>query len=150
MLMVDADAFKPYNDLFGHHAGDDVLRRVAGCLEALARDLDGVACRWGGEEFAVLLPGLDEAEALRRADALCRAVRALALEHPPGVGGVVTVSVGVASTRPALGGTIKALMADADAALYHAKGDGRDCGRARPRPRPTTPLSLGGRARTSA
>jgi diguanylate cyclase (GGDEF)-like protein len=131
LLMVDADAFKAYNDLFGHQAGDDVLRRVARCLEAFAHERGGVACRWGGEEFALLLRGPSEPEAAEVADELCRSVRGLGLEHPRGVGGVVTVSVGVASTRPSDGGTAQALLADADAALYRAKAEGRDRSRRR-------------------
>lgn len=148
MLMVDADAFKAYNDVLGHEAGDVVLRQVAGCLQALASRHGGEACRWGGEEFAVLLPGLDEGDALLAAESLCQAVRDLELAHPAGAGGRVTVSVGVAATCPAGGGTVKALLADADAALYRAKREGRDCARARPLPRAVVPLPRDDRRRT--
>ena len=142
LLMADADAFKAYNDLFGHQAGDEVLLRVAGCLADLTRRRGGVACRWGGEEFAVVLRGVGEPEALALADELCRAVRTMGLEHPRGVGGVVTVSVGVASARAATDVSTRALLASADAALYRAKGEGRDRSCARPRPRaiPSTPF----------
>ncbi len=128
VMMIDADAFKSYNDLFGHHAGDDVLRRVAGCLDAIASELGGITCRWGGEEFAVLLPGHEETDALLGAETVCRAVRSLGIINPSGVGGRVTVSVGVASVRPALGGSSKESMADAEKALYRAKRDGRNRG----------------------
>lgn len=84
MLMVDADAFKSYNDLFGNHAGDDVLRALAGCLGAVAGDRGGVACRWGGEEFALLLPSLGEADALAAAEALCTTERARRGASPRG------------------------------------------------------------------
>lgn len=135
LLMADADAFKAYNDLFGHQAGDEVLLRVAGCLDAVARRRGGVACRWGGEEFAVVLRGVGEAEAVALADELCSAVRGLGLEHPRGVGSVVTVSIGVAAATPATDLSARALLTGADAALYRAKAEGRDCSRARPRPR---------------
>ena len=135
LLMADADAFKAYNDLFGHQAGDEILLRIAGCLDGLARERGGVACRWGGEEFVVVLRGVGEPEALALADELCRAVRGLGLEHPRGVGGVVTVSVGVATAMPSTDLSTRALLTSADAALYRAKAEGRDCSRARPRPR---------------
>lgn len=140
LLMADADAFKAYNDLFGHQAGDEVLQRVAERLDALARDRGGVACRWGGEEFAVVLRGISESETLALADEICRSVRGLRLKHPCGVGGVVTVSVGVAVATPSAGMSTKALLTGADAALYRAKAEGRDrcCARPRPRPTPTT------------
>ncbi len=138
-LMIDADAFKSFNDIFGHHAGDEVLRRVAACMQALARERGGVACRWGGEEFAVFLRGLDEREATAAADRLCQDVRGLGLKHPHGVGGVVTVSVGVASAIPAAHTSPAAMLASADGALYCAKAEGRDCSRARPRPRLAPP-----------
>ena len=140
LLMADADAFKAYNDLFGHQAGDEILLRIAGCLDGLARERGSVACRWGGEEFVVVLRGVGEPEALALADELCRAVRGLGLEHPRGVGGVVTVSVGVATATPSTDLSTRALLTSADAALYRAKAEGRDCSRARPRLRaiPTT------------
>ena len=136
VLMADADAFKAYNDHFGHQAGDEILLRVAGCLDALAKGRGGIACRWGGEEFAMVLRGVTEPEALALADELCRSVRGLGLEHPRGIGGVVTVSVGVAVAIPSTDASTNALLTGADAALYRAKAEGRDRSRARPCPRP--------------
>jgi diguanylate cyclase (GGDEF)-like protein len=150
LLMADADAFKAYNDLFGHQAGDEVLLRVAGCLAYLTRKRGGVACRWGGEEFAVVLRGVGEGEASALSDELCRVVRGLGLEHPRGVGGVVTVSVGVASASAATDVSTRALLASADAALYRAEGEGRDRSCARPRPRAIRPRrSTNGSARSA-
>ena len=126
LLMVDADTFKSYNDLFGHPAGDGVLQAIAGRLEAGARGRGGLACRCGGEEFVVLIPGCDEARALLVAEDLRAAVEALALPHPLGIGGVVTISVGVASGRPSAGGAGRDLLAASDAALYRAKAAGRN------------------------
>ena len=132
LLMVDADAFKRYNDLFGHQAGDDVLRRVATCLASRVSQQSGLVCRWGGEEFAIFLSGLDGPAAMTLADTLCSAVRALGIAHPDGVDGVVTISVGVASAEASGGGSIESLVAGADAALYRAKAEGRDRSSAAP------------------
>jgi diguanylate cyclase (GGDEF)-like protein len=131
LLMIDADAFKAYNDFFGHQAGDGVLRAIAGTLEEGARARGGLASRCGGEEFVVLLPGLDEAGALATAEALRSAVQALALPHPRAASGVVTVSIGVAVRFPAQGGTGDEALEEADAALYRAKAEGRNCCRIR-------------------
>ena len=132
LLMIDADTFKSYNDLFGHPAGDGVLRAIAGRLDAGARGRGGLACRCGGEEFVVLIPGCDDARALLVAEDLRAAVEALALPHPLGIGGVVTISLGVASGRPSAGGVASDLVAGADAALYGAKAEGRNRCRALP------------------
>jgi diguanylate cyclase (GGDEF)-like protein len=110
--------------------------RVAGCLDALAQDRGGIACRWGGEEFTMVLRGITESEALAMADGFCRSIRELGLPHPRGIGGLVTVSVGVAVATPSKDMSARALLTGADAALYRAKAEGRDCSRARPRPRP--------------
>lgn len=126
LLMIDADAFKAYNDLFGHQAGDGVLRAIAGRLDRVARDLGGLACRCGGEEFILLVPSVTEAGALATAEAARAGVEALALPHPRGVASVVTISVGVSVQRPAAGGTAEGALAEADAALYRAKAEGRN------------------------
>lgn len=126
LLMVDADAFKSYNDLFGHPAGDLVLKAIAGRLDAGARARGGLACRFGGEEFVVVIPGCDERRALLAAEDLRTSVEALALPHPRGIGGVVTISVGVAAAWPSDGGSGHELLAASDAALYQAKAEGRN------------------------
>ncbi len=131
LLMIDADAFKAYNDFFGHQAGDGVLRAIAATLEEGARAGGGIASRCGGEEFIVLLPGLDAAEALAAAEALRAAVQRLGLPHPRSPSGVVTVSIGIAARRPVEGGTGDEALEEADAALYLAKAEGRNCCRLR-------------------
>ena len=131
LLMIDADAFKAYNDFFGHQAGDGVLRAIAATLEEGARAGGGIASRCGGEEFIVLLPGLDAAGALAAAEALRAAVQKLGLPHPRSASGVVTVSIGVSARHPAAGGTGDEALEEADAALYRAKAEGRNCCRVR-------------------
>ena len=127
VLMIDVDHFKRYNDTHGHQAGDEILRRVASGVQAAVLRPDDVAARYGGEEFAIVLP-LAEGEASRVVGERVRVnVRALAIPYPESPTGIVTVSVGVASTRPAESGvTPNQLLESADAALYQAKRDGRD------------------------
>ncbi|AVP56493.1 diguanylate cyclase domain-containing protein [Pulveribacter suum] len=127
LIMVDIDHFKQFNDLYGHQAGDDCMRAVAGALRAaLARPYDLVA-RYGGEEFVCLLPECDLAGARAKGQALCEAVRALAITHGgSAVAGVVTISAGVASQVPGEDGTPEALLAHADTHLYRAKAAGRN------------------------
>ena len=127
VLMIDVDHFKRYNDAHGHQAGDEILRKVAGAVHAGVLRPDDVAARYGGEEFAIVLP-LAEGEASRLVGERVRVnVRALAIPYPEAPTGIITVSVGVASTRPAESGVSPGkLLESADAALYQAKREGRD------------------------
>ncbi len=121
-VMLDVDHFKAYNDHFGHGAGDEALSRVAAVLLSSGRQTD-LFYRYGGEEFLCLFPQGKEA-AVAAAERLRLAVADLELHHPMSGHGIVTVSAGVASWSRGL--TAKALVADADAALYTAKADGRN------------------------
>jgi diguanylate cyclase (GGDEF)-like protein len=118
LIAFDLDDFKLLNDVHGHQEGDLVLRRVAAAAREELRGSD-LACRVGGEEFAIILPEAGKRAARAAADRLCARVRAL-----PGVR-AVTVSCGVA-TYPADGAGVTELAAGADAALYAAKGRGKD------------------------
>ncbi len=127
LIMADLDWFKRFNDAFGHLAGDDALRRVAGALShALNRPADVVA-RFGGEEFAVVLPDTDASGALHVAAALHAAVRELEIRLDPSDDDCsLSISLGVATARPPLGGDPAPLVASADRALYRAKERGRN------------------------
>jgi diguanylate cyclase (GGDEF)-like protein len=128
LLMLDIDAFKQYNDTYGHQAGDETLTKVAQTLAIFARRPGDVAARYGGEEFALILPGSSEAHALAVAEEVVLNVFEQGLPHKSSrVSDRITVSIGVASAQP--GVSIKdpaELVANADQALYFAKGAGRN------------------------
>jgi diguanylate cyclase (GGDEF)-like protein/PAS domain S-box-containing protein len=124
LMMLDLDHFKPLNDSYGHQAGDLVLQAVGDLLRRHTRQND-VACRFGGEEFIVILPGASLELVMRRAEAL----RMLLADHPIPSGDQslhVTTSVGVA-VFPQHGQDIDALLGAVDQALYQAKSAGRNC-----------------------
>jgi len=133
LLMIDIDAFKRYNDTFGHQQGDQALRQVAEVLQGVARRAGDWVARYGGEEFAVLLAGTDVTAAAVVAERLRRGVEALAINSPNSpVAPQVTVSIGVASSTVRPGTEVEQLVALADAALYDAKRAGRNCVRISP------------------
>ena len=126
LLMIDVDEFKKFNDRYGHQDGDTCLQQVAKCIAARARRPGDLAARYGGEEFALILPTTDKAGATFLAEALRLAIRGLSIAHETSTHGLVTVSVGVATAVPRLGGSPDALLRAADTALYQAKQAGRD------------------------
>ena len=130
VIMVDADHFKAVNDLYGHGAGDTVLRALAGLLRGLTRDGVDLVGRLGGEEFALLLPGREAEAAMEVAERLRAAVAAqdmaVKARDCADLTLRLTASFGVAElTGPTEG--LEALLAAADAALYVAKASGRNC-----------------------
>ena len=130
LLMLDLDHFKQINDRCGHLGGDEALREVAARVESQVRASD-TAARFGGDEFAVLMPGAGPLEARRLAERIREAVARSPVEAGLGVAVPVTVSIGLASLAlPPAGADLKALaeqlLAEADAALYRAKAAGRD------------------------
>jgi diguanylate cyclase (GGDEF)-like protein/PAS domain S-box-containing protein len=124
VIMLDLDHFKRFNDTYGHDAGDTVLRETAALLLKNVRAEDFV-CRFGGEEFVVILPTADANGSRARAERLRSKMRELTIMHHGSSLGMVTISVGIASF-PSHGMSPKELMAAADAALYQAKRSGRD------------------------
>jgi diguanylate cyclase (GGDEF)-like protein len=121
VALCDVDHFKAYNDELGHLAGDQALRAIANTIRGVLRSED-IAYRFGGEELLLVLPGATAEEAGAAAERVRAAVLTAAVPHPTGIGGVVTVSIGVASGEGDYGG----LLARADAALYEAKRGGRN------------------------
>ncbi|ANN68317.1 sensor domain-containing diguanylate cyclase [Bordetella bronchialis] len=123
LLFIDADHFKRFNDIHGHQAGDDFLRRLAGVIRGCTRRPRDASARYGGEEFVLLLRDTTGVEALPVAEDIRKKVEAM---HVSNADGWATVSIGVASSAPAVGGTPAMLVAKADEALYQAKTHGRN------------------------
>ena len=124
VMMIDIDHFKGFNDLYGHRAGDALLHELGKFLQKHIRAED-VACRYGGEEFLLIMPDTLQETALRRAEQLQQEVRALRVESAGQSHAEITLSVGVA-IYPVHGSTIETLLRAADSALYRAKQEGRD------------------------
>ena len=126
LLLFDVDFFKPFNDSYGHVAGDAALQQVATALAScLARSEDAFA-RYGGEEFVAILPGTDLTGALTIAERMRAAVYDLGIAHSGSLLGRLTISAGVAYQVPARGSSADAILESADAALYDAKRSGRN------------------------
>lgn len=126
-VMVDIDSFKKLNDTYGHQAGDTVLREVVNSLFGVIRDGD-LLCRYGGEEFVVLMPGLPDVELREKANDLRRACRQeYAISNEDRSQRVpVTVSIGAVHFDPTNDMNLEDLIKKADQALYHSKETGRD------------------------
>jgi diguanylate cyclase (GGDEF)-like protein len=124
VVMLDVDHFKKFNDRYGHDAGDAVLAALGGCLSRQARKSD-ICCRYGGEEFLVVLPDADAAGAASWAGTLRQEVENMVLSHQGQQLGPVTVSCGVAS-YPLNANNKTELVKAADEALYRSKVDGRN------------------------
>ncbi|TMH97602.1 MAG: diguanylate cyclase [Betaproteobacteria bacterium] len=125
VMMIDIDHFKRCNDTFGHAAGDTVLRAVAQHMLSLARGED-ILCRYGGEEFALVMAHASPGTMLERAEKICLGVQNLEIESDGRRVGPVTLSVGIA-IFPDHGDSGQAVLQAADAALYRAKAAGRNC-----------------------
>jgi diguanylate cyclase len=125
LLLCDIDHFKRFNDTWGHHTGDQILRFLASALQAHARP-DFLVARHGGEEFAMIMPRLSSRAAQQTAEALREAIQAKRLRRRSTNEdlGQVTVSIGIARLQP--GDTTQGLVERADACLYSSKRNGRN------------------------
>ena len=123
-IMLDLDRFKRFNDTFGHEAGDTLLRELGEFLRSRTRGED-IACRYGGEEFVVILPEASMEVTQQRAERLREEFKHLNVQHRGRSLGPVTLSVGVA-VFPEHGSTAEEILRAADHALYQAKAEGRD------------------------
>ena len=127
LLMVDVDLFKKYNDHYGHVTGDRALQTVARCLRESVRQHGDLACRYGGEEFAIILPDAGVKEAMMVARRLRARLAEEAIPHATStVSTVVTASIGLAVVQPTSGLQLETFVEAADGALYLAKSLGRD------------------------
>ncbi len=127
LIMLDVDYFKRYNDCYGHQAGDTCLVKVAKAAAAAVKRSADLFVRYGGEEFAAILPNTDAAGAIAVAESMRQAIGDLAIPHEQSdVSSIVTVSIGIASMVPRRGQSPDELIAASDRALYDAKRQGRD------------------------
>ncbi len=126
LLMCDIDFFKKYNDAYGHLEGDACLKSVAEAINKSCKRPADLAARFGGEEFAVILPDTDIDGAKLVAESIREAVNNLNIEHYDSPEGHVTLSIGASTLIPVHGGESRALLQRADAALYRAKAAGRN------------------------
>jgi len=124
VVMIDIDHFKHFNDTYGHEAGDTLLRELGSFLQSSVREGD-IACRYGGEEFLLILPEVSIAATLHRADQMREEFKKKAIRYSGKSLGTVTLSFGVA-LFPTHADTVVTLLRVADQALYRAKGAGRD------------------------
>ena len=128
LLILDVDYFKKYNDEYGHPSGDKALQKVAKVLMQISNRPGDLVARYGGEEFVVLLPATDNEGAMVFAETIREKVEKKKIKHRKSdVSEHVTVSIGVASAKPAKNNKSKDLIHIADKALYQAKAQGRNC-----------------------
>ena len=128
LLLIDVDHFKPYNDRYGHQAGDQALRRVAEVVQGFARRPLDIAARYGGEEFVLALFDLSADNVREMADQLRKSIHALNIMHEDSATALfVTASIGVAIVGPRIGRSPEGAVQVADEALYSAKRSGRNC-----------------------
>ena len=122
LILCDVDYFKAYNDTYGHQAGDNCLYEVAQAIERAVKRPADIAFRYGGEEFAIILPYTEGQGAIKVAEKICEQIKDLQIPHSASrVAEIITLSVGVSSTIPDLGTSPQTSIAAADAALYDAK-----------------------------
>ena len=126
LLLIDVDLFKSYNDIYGHIGGDACLRCIAKVIAGTLQRHSDVAARFGGEEFAVILPDTELEAALRVAESVREAVVAMKLPHCGNPDGIQTISIGVAAGVPQRNASVTSLLTASDHALYRAKYLGRN------------------------
>jgi diguanylate cyclase (GGDEF)-like protein len=126
VLIIDVDDFKSYNDRFGHPTGDALLKAVSNALRKAAHRATDLAPRFGGEEFAIVLPNTDSAAAYLVAEHLRETIGAMRISDDNGELPQITISIGVATSWPLPNGDPNQLMHGADHALYMAKNSGRN------------------------
>ena len=131
LILCDIDHFKIYNDEYGHQAGDKCLQQVAKAIQSSAQNINYLVGRYGGEEFAIILPNTEAFRAVYIAEKIREKVKELEIKHHPTQianlpNAIITISLGIACTIPDLKDSSSILVFEADQALYRSKRDGRD------------------------
>ncbi len=126
LLLIDVDLFKSYNDQYGHLSGDTCLKQIAEVAQNAATRSGDLVARFGGEEFAIILPRTPLTGAHRVANSICENLRARKLPHAGNPNGFMTASIGCATVKPQVGKNPAWLIEAADQALYKAKRSGRN------------------------
>ncbi|WP_331709492.1 MULTISPECIES: diguanylate cyclase [Paenibacillus] len=126
LLFFDIDHFKAYNDLYGHQAGDDCLRKVTSIAKKALNHPAATFARYGGEEFTVILPAMSTGQAVQMAENLRLSIENAAIPHNGCMKNVITVSIGVSICYPDANSAPEELIAKADEALYYSKWHGRN------------------------
>jgi diguanylate cyclase (GGDEF)-like protein len=125
IIMGDLDHFKKFNDVYGHAAGDKIISQIGKLFNDKFRGSD-IACRYGGEEFLIILPETSLTDTIKRADSLREEIKKMEMVFQGQILGTITMSMGVAA-YPDNGTRMDELLRVADTALYKAKQEGRDC-----------------------
>jgi diguanylate cyclase (GGDEF)-like protein len=126
LLLIDVDKFKDYNDTYGHQQGDVVLKTLAKIFTTTLKRAVDFACRWGGEEFVILLPNVDTSGAMVVAERVRTNVEKTMVPCADGSFTRVTISIGVNTEKPVKGSPVDEFLSRADEALYTAKRTGRN------------------------
>jgi diguanylate cyclase (GGDEF)-like protein/PAS domain S-box-containing protein len=126
LMMIDVDHFKDFNDIYGHQAGDEALKRVAICLDQVFLRSSDFLARYGGEEFVILSAGMTLKQATAFTEVLCERVRNLEIPHSASSTGYLTISVGFSIRAVGRNDQSGVLLQEADKALYAAKKNGRN------------------------
>lgn len=126
LMLIDVDYFKAYNDFYGHQAGDKCLQIIAKTIRQNAQRAEDLAVRYGGEEFILLFPKLEEGDACKLADNIRENIARLGLPHEESDFGIITISLGVVTAVPKQGESPEALIRQADQLLYRSKQQGRN------------------------
>lgn len=128
LIMLDIDYFKHYNDTYGHLGGDGCLKQVAAVIQETFGQSSYLVCRYGGEEFSIILPRTDKTGVKKLGEKIRSAIEALEIPHADSeISHIVTVSVGTATIIPSQYTSPRDLILSADKAVYQAKNDGRNC-----------------------
>jgi len=128
LILADIDHFKRYNDFYGHQSGDNTLKQVAECIITTVARITDANCRYGGEEFAIILPNTSVTESTIVAERLCSAIESMKIPHEKSNSSAfITLTLGVVTILSNQKTSVESIVLSADKALYLGKSNGRNC-----------------------